>query len=110
MPQERDLAAVREEYAAAVPHARLTPTAEGYEWSWEGKPDDLGRPLWPVAGSAIELLTTGDLRRVKECPGADDCGWLFYDTSRNGARRWCSMEGCGSRAKAGAYYRRRHPS
>jgi hypothetical protein len=24
------------------------------------------------------------------------------------SRRWCSMDGCGSRAKAAAYYRRRH--
>ena len=91
-PGDRDLATVWEEYARAVAHGRLTPTGDGYDWSWQGKPDDLGRPLWPVPRSVVELLTGGDLRRVKECPGADDCGWLFYDTSRNGARRWCSME------------------
>ena len=89
----------------AVAHARLAPTGDGYDWSWK-EPDDLGRPLWPVARSAVELLTDGDLRRVKECPGADDCGWLFYDTSRNGARRWCSMEGCGSRVKMRRHYAR----
>ena len=43
--------------------------------------------------------------RVRECadPG---CPVLFVDTSRNRSRRWCSMEGCGARAKAAAYYRR----
>lgn len=104
-PREGDLACVWEEHAQAVAHARLAPTGDGYDWSWK-EPDDLGRPLWPVARSAVELLTDGDLRRVKECPGADDCGWLFYDTSRNGARRWCSMEGCGSRVKMRRHYAR----
>ncbi|MGH2486180.1 MAG: CGNR zinc finger domain-containing protein [Ktedonobacterales bacterium] len=28
---------------------------------------------------------------MRECPGPR-CGWLFLDTSKNGARRWCSME------------------
>ena len=43
--------------------------------------------------------------RVRECadPG---CQVMFVDTSRNGSRRWCSMEGCGARAKASTYYRR----
>jgi predicted RNA-binding Zn ribbon-like protein len=43
--------------------------------------------------------------RVREC--ADPaCPVLFMDTSRNRSRRWCSMEGCGARAKAATYYRR----
>lgn len=43
--------------------------------------------------------------RVREC--ADPaCPVMFVDTSRNGSRRWCSMEGCGARAKASTYYRR----
>ncbi len=43
--------------------------------------------------------------RVRECADAR-CPALFLDTSRNGSRRWCSMERCGARAKASAYYRR----
>lgn len=43
--------------------------------------------------------------RVREC-AAPECGALYVDTSRNGSRRWCSMERCGARAKASAYYRR----
>jgi predicted RNA-binding Zn ribbon-like protein len=76
-----------------------------FSWSFRGA-DDLRLPLWLVSASAVELLTEGDLARVKQCPGADDCGWLFYDTSRNGKRRWCSMEGCGSRVKMRRYYTR----
>lgn len=45
--------------------------------------------------------------RVRVC-AADDCEAVYVDTSRNRSRRWCSMERCGARAKASAYYRRRH--
>jgi predicted RNA-binding Zn ribbon-like protein len=56
-----------------------------------------------------DLLTSGDLDRVGQC--ADDrCGWLFLDVSRNGSRRWCSMEACGNRAKARRHYRRSQES
>ena len=34
------------------------------------------------------------------------CVLYFYDTSRNGTRRWCSMQGCGGRAKASRHYAR----
>ena len=65
--------------------------------------------LAPVARSAAWLLEHGDPTLVRRC-GGSGCVLLFYDTTKNHSRRWCSMEGCGSRAKAGAYYRRRHPA
>lgn len=61
--------------------------------------------LVPVAESAAWLLEHGDTAMVRRCEGTR-CVLLFYDTTRNKSRRWCSMEGCGSRAKAVAYYRR----
>jgi predicted RNA-binding Zn ribbon-like protein len=64
--------------------------------------------LAPVAESAAWLLEHGDRSLVRRC-GGRGCVLVFYDTTKNRSRRWCSMEGCGSRAKAGAYYRRRHP-
>jgi predicted RNA-binding Zn ribbon-like protein len=89
----------------ALAASELVRDGQRYRWSWRGQAD-LRSVLWPVVESAIEVLTAGDLTRVKECPGADDCGWLFYDTSRNRSRRWCSMEGCGSRVKMRRYYAR----
>lgn len=53
---------------------------------------------------AREMLS-GRWSRLKVCPG-DDCGWAFYDGSRNRTGRWCSMSVCGGRAKARAHYRR----
>jgi predicted RNA-binding Zn ribbon-like protein len=43
--------------------------------------------------------------QVRECAG-ESCAVVYLDTSRNHSRRWCSMERCGARAKASAYYRR----
>jgi predicted RNA-binding Zn ribbon-like protein len=86
--------------------ARLASDGRGYAWSW---PDLAAAPqslLWPVARSAAALLTGGDLARVKFCPGMG-CGWLFLDRTRNGRRRWCEMEVCGSRAKMRRYHQRR---
>ncbi len=105
-PQEADLQRLQAEYLVALGRARLTAVGEGYGWIWTGTDDALSRPLWAVAHSAVNVLTVDDLARVKECPGADDCGWLFYDTSKNGSRRWCSMEGCGSRVKMRQQYAR----
>lgn len=61
--------------------------------------------LASVAETAAMLLATGDRQRLRRCddPG---CGLWFYDTSRNGRRRWCSMARCGNRAKVAAHYRR----
>jgi predicted RNA-binding Zn ribbon-like protein len=36
--------------------------------------------------------------RLKVC-ARDSCRWAFYDESRNQARRWCSMAGCGNHIK-----------
>ena len=53
-----------------------------------------------LVDAAVELLRTVDLRQLRACPIEDGgCGWLFLDKSRNGSRRWCSMEDCGTRAK-----------
>ncbi|HEX5438245.1 MAG TPA: ABATE domain-containing protein, partial [Gemmatimonadaceae bacterium] len=62
----------------------------------------LARVVW----SAAQLLTAGNLVRLRQCANAD-CGWLFLDTTRNWSRRWCSMADCGSRDKARRYYQRK---
>jgi predicted RNA-binding Zn ribbon-like protein len=61
----------------------------------------LGRLFAITASSLID----GTWQRLKVCPG-HDCGWAFYDYSRNLSGRWCSMAVCGGRAKARAHYRR----
>jgi predicted RNA-binding Zn ribbon-like protein len=85
----------------------LQPLDSGFYWEWGGSMDDPQRPLWPVLLSASELMTSDDLRRVRQCP---NCGWLFVDTSRNHTRRWCSMDFCGSEVKSRRQYQRKRAS
>jgi hypothetical protein len=88
----------------------------------------LGGPGGPVAlvgepettetsllAMVLAAVTAGTWHRLRACP---DCGWVFYDSSRNARRTWCSMDagpgarGCGSIAKTRAYrsrQRARHP-
>ena len=78
--------------------------------------DDAGRTaLEPTAGGADgavaallgilhEAQLTGDWRRMKGCR---QCGYAFYDRSKNRSAAWCAMSICGNRTKNRAYYRRR---
>ena len=61
-------------------------------------------PAWRAASSYVELLQDRP-DRIRRC-AHPACVLYFYDTSRNGTRRWCAMDGCGSRAKASRHYAR----
>jgi len=73
-------------------------TIEVGAWVWRGR--DADRPLWPVAVAAVDLLRSERLARVRQCA---NCDWLFVDASRNGSRRWCSMDECGVHVKMRRY-------
>lgn len=103
-PESADLERIQRAYLRAMEHAQLAPAAGRFAWEWQPDSLSLDRPLWPVALSAIELLTDSDPRRVKVCANPHGCGWLFYDNSKNGSRRWCSMAGCGSQVKMRRQY------
>jgi predicted RNA-binding Zn ribbon-like protein len=105
-PGRGDLGAIEGAYQEALGHARLVAGVGGFDWGWVGDEGTLDRPLWPIARAGVELLTSPGVARVKVC-GNHGCGWLFLDTSKNGSRRWCSMEGCGSQVKMRRYYARK---
>jgi len=76
------------------------------QWSEESEPV-LDSLLWPIAKSASDLLTSGDLGKVRECD-SPSCRWMFVDRSKNHTRRWCDMKACGNRLKARRFYHRQH--
>ena len=85
---DRLRAGPRREDGATVP--RLEP----------GEPVDPARHgLGLLARDAAELLGTDQRRRIRVC-ASDTCSARFYDRSRGGGRRWCSMQACGNVAKA----------
>lgn len=77
----------------------------GYELGWT-RPS-LALPLQQVAVSAVLLLASAELDRVKQCLGSS-CGWVFVDGSRNRSRRWCDSRECGNRERVRAHYQRTH--
>jgi predicted RNA-binding Zn ribbon-like protein len=106
-PSPDDLQSLNIIFTESMSQLRITPSDTGYTLMWLDD-DNLARPLWVIARSAVDLLTAPDLRLLRQC-AADDCSYLFLDTSRNHSRRWCDMEDCGNRAKAKRFYRRTKP-
>jgi predicted RNA-binding Zn ribbon-like protein len=106
-PKASDLHALQSAYIDALRHAEPRPGGAGYTWQWPQGAETLERIGWLITQSAVDLLTSPRVGRVKMCASPDGCGWLFLDTSKNGSRRWCSMEVCGSRAKMRRLYARR---
>ncbi|HTD24486.1 MAG TPA: ABATE domain-containing protein [Terriglobales bacterium] len=66
-------------------------------WFKARQPEDFFAPL---AHSIATLLASVERSRVRKC---DQCVLHFYDTSKKGTRRWCSMQLCGNRLKVAAY-------
>lgn len=99
-----DLQLVSDEILRALTGRQLTASRTGVEWIWATK-DPETVIIGEIALDAWKVLTPERLARLRECAGRD-CSRFFIDESRNGSRRWCSMSGCGNRAKARRHYRR----
>ena len=87
-------------------YTELIKTSEGFSTRFHR---DLSQPrnlLVPIAESAREVLCNGDWSLVKICQHPS-CILYFYDTTKNHARRWCSMATCGNRMKATTHYQRK---
>lgn len=102
---ETDLQALNAALARVMVHARVVPHEGGFVWGWKEEERELDSALWPIIRSAADLLTSPELEGVRVC-AAEDCSWLFLDTSKNHTRRWCSMKSCGNRAKARRHYKK----
>ena len=99
-PRAADLALVGAEWRRARAAERLVRTRRGYAVTSAPEAADeldalIRHPLDAIVRSAVELLTSEELARVRCCPG-ERCGWLFLDASRSGRRRWCDMSDCGN--------------
>lgn len=105
-PDPKDLFAITRINKRLMHDASLVKKDDHFEWGWKGKDPELDSILWLMVQSSLTLLSSPDLRHVKECADDRGCGWLFLDTTRNHSRVWCDMKDCGNRAKAHRYYLR----
>src|SRR5438067_9860495 len=100
-PVSRDLALINR-WAARPPRA---PTLkQGAVQFKASRP--LEAALSEIARDAISVMSEPDRRRLRAC-AFSECGILFFDRSRTGRRRWCSMLRCGNRVKTRKYRQQR---
>ena len=103
-PTPADQTTLNAELGRSLARSRLVWNKTTFDWDRQGEDGDLDQMLWRILRSTTVLLTGEDIKRVGICADDRGCGWLFYDTSRNRTRQWCSMRGCGNRAKARRHY------
>jgi predicted RNA-binding Zn ribbon-like protein len=61
--------------------------------------------LWvPIVDATADLIANTDPSRIRKC---ETCVVHFFDSSKKGSRRWCSMNICGNKLKVAAYQRRK---
>ena len=64
-----------------------------------------GALLVTLAREAVQLFGGDAAKLIRQCQ-SPTCTLYFIDTSRSGARRWCSMTACGNNAKVSEFRRR----
>ncbi|MFZ0452430.1 MAG: CGNR zinc finger domain-containing protein [Ignavibacteriaceae bacterium] len=97
-PEDELIELLNQEYFSANDNRKLIYKDHKIEWQFSKDPLKPDYLIWLVAESAVRLLSSDLISRVKICAG-DDCGWLFIDTSKNKSRQWCDMKDCGNLAK-----------
>lgn len=95
----RGLDRLTRRWAAAIGRSALVPGQSRAELEVGADPALLIADR--LADAVVDLLRHADRGRLRACPIAEGgCGWLFLDRSRNGSRRWCAMDDCGTQAKS----------
>jgi predicted RNA-binding Zn ribbon-like protein len=81
-----------------ISRLEIKPVVAGGAVTFEGR-----REPGEIVCIVLRCIAAGAWPRLKACP---DCQWVFYDHTRNGAKRWCLMNAggpagrsCGSIAK-----------
>ena len=105
-PPKQDLTIINSVLSHLTSGAQVVYHTDRFEWQWNFDENALEAPLWILALSAVDLMTSEYYERVGQCADEDGCGWLFVDTSKNHSRRWCDINDCGNRAKQRRYQKR----
>ena len=59
-----------------------------------------------LARSIAEFLITAEFKYLRRCANTDSCALVFYDTTKNHRRQWCSNSMCGNRHKVAQFRQR----
>ena len=102
-PDTHDVDEINRALEIAPSRRVLARQGNGLGWRIDRDASSAANLLAPVLWSAADLMISPDAARLRHCSN-DKCLWLFFDDSKNGSRRWCSMQACGNRAKAHRHY------
>jgi predicted RNA-binding Zn ribbon-like protein len=103
-PDEDDLREVISALAGShMSYALTTPGGE-FQLSLQPIKKDWDWALHEIAASFAKIISSEDKTRIKICENAD-CGWVFYDESKNKTRRWCGTS-CGNLIKVREFRKR----
>ena len=105
-PANEDLALLNSVLTQLTSGAQVVRRLDHFEWQWNFDENALEAPLWLIALSTVDLMTSENYQWVGQCADEDGCGWLFVDMSKNHSRRWCDINDCGNRAKQRRYQQR----
>lgn len=94
-PQATALSRLNKTLLMVSSRKQLACNGEGFAYKHLYEPQGWKLLVWHVARSFAGLLVEHELQRIKICDN-DDCGWAFYDGSRNRTRRWCDDKVCGN--------------
>jgi predicted RNA-binding Zn ribbon-like protein len=98
--------AINEKLKKTNGYTEIVRNENGFEKRFRFDLSEPGKLLQPMAESAADFLCYGNFELLRKCEGSA-CVLYFYDTTKNHRRRWCSMNSCGNKAKAAAFYQRK---
>lgn len=96
---------INEILAVTEGHDQLAWQEGSWQVTFRAREERLEWLLAAIARSAAEIIAEGAQAPLRRCANPS-CGFIFYDTSRTGRRRWCSMSACGNRSKVAAFAQR----
>jgi predicted RNA-binding Zn ribbon-like protein len=103
-PRQAAVAAIDQELRRG--RGTLTFRGKGGRFSVEFEAGEPPEASFLLARTAAEFFARAEPARIHRCEGTN-CVLFFYDVTRSGTRRWCSMAGCGNRMKAALHYQRK---
>jgi len=91
----RDVRVLDQRVSGPTFHERVTFTTSGPVVRYEPQARDWAWVMGRIAASAVDLMAAGDARRLRTC-GNPACSWMFYDTTQNRSKRFCTTTPCAS--------------
>jgi len=93
-----DFASLNEFLKLGPVRRELEKDGESYRVLFKPLRQDWAWVMAEIVASFTDVLTHQDTGRLRICEN-EDCGWIFYDASKNRTQRWCQHNTCANLMK-----------